>query len=363
MGVYTRPNSPYLWIKLPGRGGERFSSGVPKVGATPAQTKEHRQLAEAIYNVRMGDIARGRFDLPSRTPAPAMITFNTQADWYETHVLTQHKGAYQEAWKLRPLRRFFGEMPLDQITPQRWQEYVAQRMQRDGVVLNTIGRELVVAKSVLHSAVGELLDYNPLATVKRKVVSVKAKRTITKKEEPAFLAALQRIDPELADMYLVGVGTLLRQSTLIGLRRGEHHGTFVAVMTKTGRHEVLLTGPTELQRRAARVLKQRMPQTADGYFFPRWQACFARYPDRTRPGFLLRRKVRAAAFAVGLPWGLKKDGIVWHTATRASGATRMLREHNVDIRTIQLLGGWASLDQLAEYLGINLDLQIQQKRA
>ncbi|HKA75333.1 MAG TPA: hypothetical protein VKE26_26255 [Xanthobacteraceae bacterium] len=361
-GPYARPTSKYLWICMPGRGGKRFCTPILKTGPTPKQTAENWKLAETIYNAALGDQARDQWDLPRVTLAPT-VTFDQQADWYETHVLPQHKGAEQERWKLRPLRRCFGTSPLEAITPQRWQEYVTLRTQRDGVSKNTLGRELAIAKAILQTAVGETLEYNPLITVKRTHVKMKAKRTIIAQEEPALLTALKAADPELHDLYVVGVGTLLRQRNLIDLRRSEHRGDRLVVESKTGPYAVPLTGPTVLQRRAAKVLRARMPKTADGYFFPKWHATFARYDEPTRPGFLLRRKFRTAATRAGLPWGLKGDGIVWHTATRASGATRLLREHQVDIRTIQLLGNWGSLDQMAEYLGIDLDLQTGRKWA
>jgi hypothetical protein len=34
----------------------------------------------------------------------------------------------------------------------------------------------------------------------------------------------------------------------------------------------------------------------------------------------------------------------------------MIREYGIDVRTVQLIGGWKSLDQMAEYLGLALDL-------
>ena len=211
-------------------------------------------------------------------------------------------------------------------------------------------------KGVLNSAVGEHIEYHLLGQVKRRTTRIAAKRTITKEEEPAFLDALQAIDPELHDLYVVGVGTLLRLENLIYLQRREHRGDRVVLQTKTGPHQIPLTGPTPLQRRAAAVLQRRMPTTQDGFFFPRWKATFAPYKDPGHPGLLLRKKVQRAAKACGIPWGLEQGGIVWHTATRATGATRLLRDHGIDIRTVQLMGGWRSLDQMAEYLGLDHDV-------
>ena len=350
--VYVRPNSPYFWIRLEGSG-ERFATKILKKGATGAQTKENRQLAQAAYTALMGDAARKVFKLPI---TKAVRTFHQQAEWYAEHHTLHHGGALQEAWKIARLRRFFGTRALGDITPTRWQAYTRERTTTDGVSLSTVGRELAVMKAILNTAVGEQLEVSPLATVKRKTTKLRAKRTIAAKDEPAFLKALKAIDEELHDLYLVGVGTLLRRETLLYLRRGAHRGDRLVVDTKTGPLQVPLTGPTPLQRRAARVLRRRMPASPDGYFFPRWKGTFAAYEDPGHPGGLFLKKIRRAAKAAGLPWGLKADGIVWHTATRATGATRMMRQYQVDIRTVQMIGGWSSLDQMAEYLGLDLEL-------
>jgi hypothetical protein len=100
-------------------------------------------------------------------------------------------------------------------------------------------------------------------------------------------------------------------------------------------------------------LKARMPKKADGYFFPTWQAKFAPYEDKGHPGVLFLKKVKRAATRARLPWGLENEGIVWHTATRATGATRMLREYGLDVGVVKYIGNWSSLDQMAQYLGLD----------
>lgn len=352
MGVVTRKGSPYYWANIPRQGRRtphRLSLKIPIDAPTAEQRKENKRLAETAYNVMLGDLARKRFDLPS---TDAMPLFGAYADWYETHHTSKHEGALQEKRKLTRLRQFFARYPLDAITPSRWTEYETERL-NEGVSISTVGRELAVMKALLTTSVGGVLKFNPLATVKRKRKKLKAKRTVTVQEESALLRALGKIDDEIHDLYLVGVGTLLRRETLLELQRSEHRGDRLVVDTKTGPHQVPLNGPTPLQRRAAAVLERRMPTKSAGYFFPRWQKVFAAYEDPGHPGVLFLKKVRRAAKAAGLPWGLSHDGIVWHTATRATGATRMLREFGVDVRTVQFIGGWTSLDQMAEYLGID----------
>jgi integrase len=318
------------------------------LASSPEQTKENRRLAHAAYDAEMGDLARRRFKLPSTQGR----TFAAQAEWYLTHHTATHRGAFQERSRIVQLVAAFGEEDVAEITPTRWAEYRAARLEA-GVSESTIGNDLTVAKLILASAVPAYLDVSGLATVKRKTVRVPEKRIIARADEPAFLKALLALNRELHDLYLVGVGTLLRQENLLELQRRAHLGDRLTLLTKTGAHTVPLTGPTPLQRRAAKVLRARLPKKPRDYFFPEWQAHFARFTyDRGSGRRYFLRLVRRAARDADIPWGLANGGIVWHTATRATGATRMIREYQVDVRTVQRIGGWASLDQMMAYLGV-----------
>lgn len=339
-----------MLLERPGQKPVRISTKILVQASSKAQTTENRRLAEAAYDALMGDLARQRFKLPSTAPPR---TFHQQATWYLQHKTPTHRGADRERRRIAQLAFHFAYTALEDISPTRWTEYAAKRLTKDGVSVNTVGNELTVMKAILTSAVPEWLEANPLATVKRKKDKLPAKRTIARDEEPAFLRALARADREIHDMYLVGVGTLLRQENLLTLRRRDHRGDRLALITKTGPHQIPLTGPTPLQRRAATVLKKRMPRVSDGYFFPVWQDHFAQFADQGHARVQFLRIVRRAAEAAGLPWGIRQGGIVWHTATRATGATRMLRDYKVDVRTVQMVGGWTSLDQMMEYLGLD----------
>lgn len=329
---------------LEGTHRKRESTGI-RADATSSELREHLRLqAEEVYHARMVQLARLRVGLPMDTGE----TFQTFSAWYETHHTTKHKSAPRERVILTKLRAHFGTMTLSSIRPARWKEYETARL-KDGVSLNTVGRELAVMKQILTAAVGEHLEVSPLAHVKRKAVKVPPKRTMTREDEAKLLA--QFTDAEVRDLYLVGVGTLLRQMNLITLQRREHHGTRLVVETKTGPHQVPLNGPTALQRRARRVLARRMPTTPNGYFFPTWQRRFAK--DRNAANAWLLKVVRRAVLRAGLRWGLKHHGLVWHSMTRASGATRMITDYGQTIRTVQIIGNWSSLDQMAAYLGVD----------
>lgn len=330
---------------LEGTGRRRENTRI-RCDATALQVrKQNRLTAEAIYHARMTRLARNRVGLPIDSGE----TFQSFSEWYETHHTDKHKSAPRERVILANLRKHFGALSLNEIRPARWKEYETQRL-KDGVSVNTIGRELSVMKTVLVAAVGEHIDVSPLAHVKRKTTALPAKYTLTAADERKLLKEIT--DDEIRDLYLVGVGTLLRQMNLITLQRRQHYGSRLVVQTKTGPHQVPLTGPTMLQTRAAMVLKRRLPKTADGYFFPTWQARFAKNRDSGNAWFL--KIVRRAIKRAGIRWGLTNHGVVWHTMTRATGATRLLRDYRVDVRTVQLIGGWKSLDQMAAYLGVDL---------
>jgi hypothetical protein len=330
---------------LEGTGRRRESTGIRADASTSEKRKELKLQAEEVYHARMVQLARGRVGLPIDTGE----TFAQFSEWYETHHTAKHRSAARERVILAGLRGHFGSLTLAEIRPARWTEYETTRL-ADGVTLSTIGRELAVMKTILGAAVGEHLDVSPLAHVKRKTITLPPKRTLTLADERKLLKAIT--DDEIRDLYLVGVGTLLRQMNLINLQRREHDRTRLLVQTKTGPHQVPLNGPTMLQERAALVLKRRMPKTKDGYFFPKWQKRFDGKRDSGNAWFL--KIVRRAVLRAGIRWGLKDHGVVWHTMTRASGATRMMNEHGQSIRTVQVIGNWRSLDQMAAYLGVDV---------
>jgi hypothetical protein len=203
--------------------------------------------------------------------------------------------------------KHFGPSALSDIGPAQWTEYESARL-KEGVSQNTIGRELATMKAVLNAAVGQYVEVNPLVHVKRRTTKRPAKRTITPTEEKRLLEALAAGkvrggaygDAEMLDLYLLGVGTLLRQLNLISLQRKHLHGSRVVVDTKTGPHAISLDGPTPLQRRCLAILKRRMPKTHTGYFLPNWQARFAK--DRNGANAKFLQGFRRACTRAGIPW-------------------------------------------------------------
>lgn len=345
MGLYTRPDSPWFWMFLEGtRKKERIQ--IRRDAGDPDIRRANRAAAEAIYHARMTQLAKSRVGLPSERPR----TFNNQADWFDTHVIATHESHRAERSILSALRAEFGTLQLAELRHARLKEYEAVLVDK-GRKRSTITRHLNLTKAIVSSAVGEYLEVSPLAGYKHRRAKFAPKRTVEATEEPALLKELLALDPELHDLYVVGVGTLLRQENLVTLQRAQYRRQGLVVETKTGPHVVRLDGPTILQTRARDILTARWPKGVRDPFFPEWAKVFATYAPAAANARLLRI-FRRAVKAAGLPWGLDADGLVWHTATRATGATRLLRDYQIDIRTVQRMGPWASLDQMAEYLGV-----------
>jgi site-specific recombinase XerD len=59
--------------------------------------------------------------------------------------------------------------------------------------------------------------------------------------------------------------------------------------------------------------------------------------------------LQRACKAANVRYGRTAGGITWHTATRATGATRMLRDRT-DLRTVQQVGNWKDIRSVQSYL-------------
>lgn len=344
MGLFTRPDSPFYWALLEGTGRRKINTRVPHAALTSEGRKALKIAAEAIYHQHMVNLAKRGVGLPVETS----VTFEQYATWYDTHVISTHRSARSERSTLGRLRAFFGPTLLPDIRPSLVSEYEAVRLKT--VKRSTVNQEIAMLRAMLRKAEGEHFETSPLAKLRLKRQRLAPKRTITAAEEAALLTALRTVDTEIHDMYVVGVGSLLRLDNLATLRRHQLRVDRLVVDAKAGPHTISLTGPCELQTRALETLRARLPKAHDGFFFPSWGAAFDSDDQGVNSRFLSR--VRKAFNAVGLPWGLEAGGLVWHSATRATGATRMLREYRIDVRTVQLMGPWTSLDQMAEYLGL-----------
>lgn len=335
MGVYVRTDSPFYWmlIERPGRAAIRRSTKIPVDAPDAMSRKLQRQQAEVIYNAAMVDLARQRADLPEL--APQTITLQKFSEWYDEHVISHHRGDYRERTAVGHLVAAMGHLDLRDIRHDHAKEYETARLKK--VRASTVNREIAILKSMLTAAVPKYLERNPLAGRKHLRVVARAKRVLTAEEEARLLPQLEPVNRAL---YIVAVDTLVRLSNIINLRRDEDHGTFLALTdSKTGPYTVPLST-------RARAALDSLPDTGEYYFSHHRSAS-----SMTARGAGVRRALQRACAACTppIPYGRAIGGITFHTATRATGATRML-QRGVDPRTVQSVGNWASFEQMGTYL-------------
>lgn len=251
--------------------------------------------------------------------------------------MPKHRGQERDLELLEQLEKFFGRDDLTTITRARVDEFLTKRTTTDKKKPVTANREIDLLKAMLVAAVPEYLPSSPIAGMKRLRTTKIRKRVLSPKEEKRLLAALPERDRPI---FLAAVDTLLRLTNVINLRRDEDHGTFLEIDTKTTAHRV----PVSTRLRAALDAIPVDDRHPDYYFWWRRRAKTA----RDRRG-VIRKVLYTACEAAGVPYGRAIAGVTWHTSTRASGATRMLRD-GVDPATVQEIGHWASLAQMGDYL-------------
>lgn len=337
MGVYARADSKFWWMLLE-TSGQKCSTKIPRHAPDAFSRKHQREQAEAVYRSRMTDLARMANGLPALDPE--RITFSAFADWYDMHVIAKHRGKDRERQILVHLRAAFGPKPLHAITPTAVTEYETARLAR--VKPRTVNREVALLKAILAAAVPRYLPASPLAGRKMLRVVKPRKRVLTAEEEARLLAQLPPADRAL---FVLAVDTLIRLSNAVNLSRAEDKGTHLELVdSKTGPYEVPLST-------RARAALDALPKQGP-YFFPHRRTAKLARDTRGAIRRLLERACKRCDPPI--PYGRAVAGITWHTATRASGATRMLRA-GVDPKTVQEIGNWASLEQMSEYLMTDSD--------
>lgn len=341
MGIYIRKDSKFFWMLLerPHQKPICQSTKIPIKAHSAAIRKQNRQDAEDVYAAAMGDLARTRHDLP--THDTTTISFSDYADWYDRNVIATHRGAAREREILPHLVAFFRQRDLATIDRARASEYqtwrAGMKWRGQPISPSTINREVALLKTMLQVAVPKYLKASPLAGMTLLRVVKRRKRTLTYAEEQRLLAELEPADQAL---YVVAVDTLIRLSNVLNLKRSEYKRTHLALEdSKTGPYDVPLSD------RARKALDQ-LPKDGE-YFFPHRRVAAAASGRRSIIRVLLLKA--CAKTSPPIPYGRAIGGITWHTATRATGATRMLQAGH-DPKTVQRVGNWHSFDQMGEYL-------------
>lgn len=322
MGVYRRPDSIFWWMAFEGTA-IRESTKVPIDGGSPAQGKELRRQAQAIYATRMAAIAANRHHLPAALEARG---FADQRAWYTAHVTPQKRAAANERSMLGILGRFFDAVELGAIDQALVREWRSSRLAT--VSASTVRREEAILRHVLSTAVPKYLVRSPLAGLPSLRVAKTDTRVLTRAEEARLLRATVGEDRAL---LVTALDTLLRRTNARTLRRQQDHGTYLFSDTKTDAIRI----PVSVRLRR---LLDALPE--DGpHFFPTHAGASNHPTDK-----MFARACARAKIAMGRATG----GISFH-CLRHTGASRML-EAGADVKTVMEIGGWKNLKVLERYL-------------
>lgn len=331
MGVYIRRDSPFYWLLLerPNQKALREKTRVLVDAPTAQQRKDQRQLADQLYHDRMFALARGDAGLVEPKTA---ILFSAFAAWFEAHISAHHRGAEREREILKTLVAAFGPIPLSDLTRAAILEWRTIRAEK--VSARTVNREMSVLSRLLTAAVPQHLSVSPMADLAPLRETFTERGTLSRAHERKLLAVLEPADKALV---LVALDTLMRLGDALRLEWSHDHGGYLSVMnTKTGRPYKV-----PVSRRVRRALDALSHHETKPYIF--WSRRLAAEKHwRT----VIAHMLQDACLRADIPYGLRK-GITFH-GLRHTGTTRMVAA-GIDLRTVQEIGGWASLQQLSRY--------------
>ena len=336
MGVFARPDSPWLWIYLETapRGQQKQKTAI-RVGTTTTQRRENRRLADQVYHQQMAELAARIHHLPT---APATITFGAYATTYARDVLSHHRGYEREQEIVKTLLEAFGPLALTAIDRERVQAWMTMR--RKAVSGSTVNREVGVLKPMLRAAVPKYLTAYPLTGLKKLPEVPPTRRLMSPAEE---IKILKHLRPDDRAILLVGLDTLTRLGDILDLRWEDDHGKTLYIRdpkdpTQGRPYSVPISA--RLRQALDQLGKQRGPGP---YIFPKRRTS-ARPSHWARA---VRMALQAACVAARIDYGRKHGGITFHWATRRTGATRML-QRGAELKAVQAIGHWKRPDVMLE---------------
>jgi integrase len=329
MGIFRRKDSRFWQIW--------FEVGVPQrmttdilIGRTTEEKQRSRELAQQLYHREMLARAAKTHGL---TRERVVITFATFAQWYETHIVSHHRGAQREKEILATLTAHFGRRALHTIDRSDVIEWRTQRASKTSA--STSNRELDVLKHLFAAAVPKYLDASPILKLKRLRIRQVEPYVLSREDEARLLAVLSKADQAL---IICALDTLMRLSDVVNLRRDQDRKTYLNVIDpKVRPYKVPVT-------ERLRAALDALPMKGAYYFAHRRHAKQAR-DYRSSVRLMLQRACKACDPPI--PYGRTNGGLTFH-GLRHTATTRLV-EAGVSLRIIQELGGWQSLRQLERY--------------
>jgi integrase len=345
VGVYIRyrttkrgtrlRDSPFYWMALERERKPpiRRSTRVLIDADTAGGRRDQRALADEIYRVSMGDLARGTFNLPTTRPR---LRFKDHAAWYRDTITKQHRGVVRERSMVNALIRAFQQFWLDEIEESTIEDWKALRAGE--VSKQTVNRELIILKPMLDKAVPKYLETNPARKVKP--FRVPKFTPVTILNFSAEDAILDVATPEERAFILLGLDALMRLGDVRRFNLAHDHGSVLEVVDpKTGSpYKVPISSRL---REALDAIKSQARARGGFYFGRKYRRRWAPISEGTAFKLFADLCTRAK-----VPRGRAIRGITYH-GLRHTGTTRALKATKAT--AVMRLGGWSTLRQLVRY--------------
>lgn len=217
-----------------------------------------RRMAEAILGKIKGQIVEGRF---FEKPKEERWTLFDLMDRFAIEHAPKRVTHKRLLIYVRHLKGFFGNTPLDQLTPKRIVDYKNKRY-GDGVKPATINRELAALKKAFNLArrEWEWCSDNPVSRVSMEKENNARDRWLSRREEAQLVSLAAEW---LRDVVVFAINTGLRMGEILALRWGAvdfSRRTLMVVQSKNGERRTIPLNQTVLELLAKRM-KQRPAST------------------------------------------------------------------------------------------------------
>jgi len=310
---------------------ERRARAAREPGWCPVLEKEQAR-AQAL-----ADAARER----------RRITFSQYAEDYLTTVRLTHRGWRSDESRIKTLITHFGDLMLDQVTTADVERFL------DGLLTarkpGTVNRWRILLQAMLNRAKRHgLITTNPVQGVaKRPEPEGRTLYLLPEgQEEHAIREALR---PDRRPLFMVSVHTGLRWSEQITLRWRDvdfFTGGITVPMSKNGRSRQVPMNSTVRSTLMDLAGQRHHPDDPE----ERVLRCSYVKADHFFPAAVLRAQdaLRKAGQEAG-----RLEGYTWH-CNRHTFASRLVMA-GVDLRAVQVLGGWQDLKMVARYSHLSPD--------
>jgi site-specific recombinase XerD len=277
------------------------------------------------------------------------ITFRQYAEDYLTTVRLTHRGWRSDESRVNGLVECFGDMMLNQVSPADVERFL------DGLLKTrkpaTVNRWRILLQAMLTRAKRHgLLSVNPVQGVAKRPEP--EGRTLyllpedKAQDEPAIRAALR---PDLRPLFTVSVHTGLRWSEQLALRWRDvdfFTGCITVPMSKSGRSRQVPMNSTVRSTLMDLAGQRHRPDDPEERVF----RCSYGKADHFFPGAVLRAQ---DALRKAEQDASRLEGYTWH-CNRHTFASRLVMA-GVDLRAVQVLGGWQDLKMVARYSHLSPD--------